>query len=172
MTILAQISGVLAVIIFLLSFQFKTRKNIITVNVISRVLYISQYILLGAVEGAALDFTGAISSVFAKYKNKPVVNAYKKLILVATNLLLIVIGVLLYKNIFSLFAIFGIVLEITALWITKEKSIRLLSLASAPFWLIYNFANKAYGSVLGNILVMISIVIAIIRYDIKNNGEN
>lgn len=172
MIIMAQILGVLAVIVFLVSFQFKTRKNIITFNVISRVLYISQYILLGAFEGAALDFTGAISSVFAKYKNKPFVNAHKKLILIVMNLLLVGIGILLYKNVFSLFAILGIVAEITALWITKEKNIRLLSLVSAPFWLIYNLANQAYGSVLGNILVMISIVIAIIRYDIKNNGEN
>ena len=44
--LLAQIVGILAVIIFTLSYLQKKRKNIIIFNATSRVLYIVQYIML------------------------------------------------------------------------------------------------------------------------------
>jgi hypothetical protein len=59
------------------------------------------------------------------------------------------------------------VLEGTALWLRREKLIRLLTLVSAPLWLIYNVSNLAFGSALGNALAMVSIVIALARFDFK-----
>ena len=167
---MAHILGVLAVVTFLLSFQLKTRKNIIVVNLTSRLLYILQYVLLGAFEGAVLDFMGLVLSVVAKYKEKEFNSRHFVTIVVVANLLMIAVGLMLYENIFSLFAILGIVFEVMALWLTKEKNIRILSLFAAPFWLIYNLANTAYGSVVGNVLVMISIGIAMFRLDWKR-GE-
>ena len=170
---MAHIFGILAVISFLLSFQFKTRRNIIAVNLTSRILYIIQYILLGAFSGAVLDFSGFVLSFFARYKEKEFASKHFYLIIAGVIILLTSIGLCFYEDIFSLFAILGIIFEIVALWLTKEKNIRILSLISAPFWLIYNLKNMAYGSVLGNILVMISIAVAMIRLDFKkqNNGE-
>lgn len=165
---IAQILGILAVVTFLLSFQMKTRRNILVVNITSRLLYILQYIFLGALEGAVLDFSGLILSFFAKYKENQFVSKHFKAIIIVINILLIAIGIALWESIFSLFAILGIMLEITALWLTKERDIRIISLLSAPFWLAYNLASRAYGSAVGNVLAMVSIVVAMIRLDLKN----
>lgn len=162
---MAHVLGTLAVVTFLLCFQFKKRKNIIVMNLVSRTLYILQYILLGAFEGAVLDFTGFVLSFFARYKEKEFFKKYFRVIIVVVNLLLLAIGIYMYDNIFSLFAVAGIIFEITALWLTEEKNIRILSLVSAPCWLVYNFINGAYGSVVGNILAVISITIAMLRFD-------
>ena len=164
---MAHIFGVLAVLTFLLSFQFKTRRNIIIVNLTSRLFYILQYIFLGAFEGVVLDFMGFVLSILAGYKEKEFFSRHIRSVMIACTLLLLLVGFTLYENIFSLFAILGVVLEILALWLTKEKNIRILSLLAAPFWLLYNFANSAYGSVVGNVLGMISIVIAMARLDFK-----
>lgn len=172
MIYIAHILGIFAVITFLISFQFKTRKNILIVNILSRSLYILQYIFLGAFEGAVLDFLGLVFSFFARYKDKPFFVKHFKIIMVIINLILLTMGFLMYENIFSLFAIGGIVFEVIALWLTKEKNIRILSLIAAPCWLIYNFKNAAYGSVVGNILGMISIITAIIRLDLNKKGKN
>lgn len=171
---MAHISGVLAVITFLLCFQFKKRKHILIMNLASRMLYILQYILLGAFEGAVLDFLGFLLSFFAGCKEKECVKKHFTAIIIAVNIILLTAGFAMYEDIFSLFAIAGIICEITALWLTKEKNIRILSLASAPAWLVYNYANRAYGSVLGNVLVIVSITVAMIRLDFnksKNEGE-
>ena len=58
------ILGALAVITFFMSFQLKTRRNIIAVNLTSRMLYILQYICLDALEGAVLDFMGFVFSFY------------------------------------------------------------------------------------------------------------
>ncbi len=168
---MAHILGVLAVATFLLSFQLKERRNIIVVNLTSRLLYILQYIVLGAFEGAVLDFMGLISSLIAKYKKKPFIAKHFKGIVVVVNIFLLAAGMALYENIFSVFAIFGIMLEVTALWLTKEKNIRILSLIAAPFWLAYNLANTAYGSAVGNVLVMLSIGTAMYRLDFKKDKK-
>ncbi len=167
---IAHILGALAVITFFMSFQLKTRRNIIIVNLTSRMLYILQYICLGAFEGAVLDFMGFMFSFVAKYKDKSFISKHFPVIIVTVDILLLLAGFAMYENLVSLFAIAGIILEITALWLTKEKNIRILSLLSAPFWLVYNTVNGAYGSSVGNIAVMVSISIAIYRLDI-NSGK-
>ena len=169
---MAHILGVAAVVTFLLSFQFKKRKSIIAVNLTSRFLYILQYVLLGAFEGAVLDFIGLVFSFFAGYKEKEFVAKNFKAIMIVINLFLLAVGIALYENVFSIFAMLGIIFEVIALWLTKEKDIRILSLFAAPFWLVYNLANSAYGSVVGNVLVMVSIIIAMVRLDFNKKTLN
>ena len=60
MSNIAQVVGLFAVATFLISYQLKKRKNIIVCNAVSRVLYIIQYIMLGAFEGAILDILGVL----------------------------------------------------------------------------------------------------------------
>lgn len=169
MILLAQIIGLLAVVTFLLSYQNKTRENIIKWNVISRILYIIQYVLLGAFEGAVLDIVGAISSIVANKKENKVIKVNLPLVILNFNLLILVVGMVMYKNIFSLFPIIGVMLHTSAFWISDEKKIRIISFLGSPFWLVYNLSKFAYGSALGDILTMLSIGLAIYRYDFKKN---
>ncbi|MBR4940381.1 MAG: YgjV family protein, partial [Clostridia bacterium] len=46
--IFANIIGLCAVVLFVLSYQMKARRGIILCNAASRVFYVTQYILLGA----------------------------------------------------------------------------------------------------------------------------
>lgn len=167
MTFAAQIIGLLAVATFLLSYQQKKRKNIIFLNATSRVLYIIQYIMLGAFEGAALDIMGTFSSVAARNKDKGFIRKHVKAVFILINAVIFLIGILLYKNIFSIFPVIGVFLHTSAFWISDEKTIRRVSFLGSPFWLIYNLASCAYGSAVGDLLTMVSIGIAIYRYDIK-----
>ena len=167
MYIAAQIVGLFGVITFLLSYPLKKRKNIILVNAVSSSLYVLQYIMLGAIEGATLDILSTISTVLAHEKDKKYVAKHIKTVIISMNLLLIAAGVALYKNIFSLCPIAGAVLQTSAFWITDEKRIRCVSFLGAPFWLIYNLVSHAYGSAVGSALSLVSIGLAIYRYDIK-----
>ncbi|MBO5294791.1 MAG: YgjV family protein [Clostridia bacterium] len=170
--IVSQVIGFLAVASFLLSYQLKKRKNIILCNVLSRCLYILQYVLLGAFEGAVLDVLGAISSVIAAKKHLPFIKKHTKIFVVCMDLIIVAAGLLLYVNPFSLLPIAGVLLHTTAFWINDEKIIRRVSLLGSPFWMIYNFSCRAYGSAVGDFLTMVSIVIAMVKYrNQKNNSE-
>ena len=165
MEFFAQIVGLFAVLLFLLSYQQKERKNIITMNAISRVLYIIQYIMLGAFEGAVLDVAGTVASVLAQKKDNPFIKKHLKAVIALVNIAIAVVGLCLYENIFSLLPIFGVLFHTGAFWISNEKTVRRLSLIGSPFWLAYNLISKAYGSSIGDVLSMISIIIAMFRYD-------
>ena len=167
MIILAQIVGIFAVASFLLSYQQKKRKSIIIWNAISRCLYIIQYIMLGAFEGAVLDILGTVSSVAAQKKDTKFIAKHLKLTVTVINLAIVGAGLLLYENIFSLFPIAGVLLHTGAFWINNEKIIRRISFMGSPFWLVYNLVSLAYGSAIGDMLTMASIALAMYRYDIK-----
>ena len=169
--IIPQIVGLAAVATFLLSYQQKKRRNIILMNVLSRFLYILQYLLLGAFSGMALDVLGALSSVVAGKKDRPFVAKHLKLIIILLNGSMIAAGVtlcIINKSLLDLLPIAGVLLHTGAFWISDERIIRRVSLLGSPFWFIYNFASRAYGSAIGDLLSMVSIVTAMIKFREKN----
>ena len=164
----ALIVGLAAVFFFLLSYQFPKRRAIIACNVVSRVLYILQYLLLFAFEGAAMDISAIPSSVLAARKHTPFVQKHKVAVVFGVNAFVVVIGILFWRDWLSWVPVVGVLLETNALWMTREKHIRWFSLAALPFWLFYNLRCGAYGAALGNVLVVGSILSAMFRYD-RNN---
>ena len=171
MKILANIIGLLAVIMFVVSYQLKSRRSIIFFNAGSRILYIAQYILLGAFEGALLDMIAFLISLVYRAKDTRLIKNHLTLTLIASNLFIVGLGMTTYKNVYSLLPIIGVIFETLGLWLSKEKHIRLVSLLGAPPWLIYNFISGAYGSVIGNVITLVSIAVAIVRYDVLKRSK-
>ncbi|MBE7064401.1 MAG: YgjV family protein [Ruminococcaceae bacterium] len=172
MKIIANIVGICAVIMFVLSYQMKSRKGIVLCNVISRVLYVAQYLLLGAFEGAVLDIVGVLASVLAQNKDSKFIKKYQTAVIIGVNVVIVAAGLLLYENVFSLLPMFGVLLHTGAFWFSNEKKIRFMSFAGSPFWFAYNLYSGAYGSSIGDVMTMVSIGLAIYRYDIrKKKGE-
>lgn len=163
MTVLANVFGIAAVIVFVLSYQFKAKSSIIICNALSRVLYVTQYFLLGAFEGAWLDITAFVVSLLCLAQAKSKSQKSLPILIVSSNLLVVGVGMLSYKNLFSLLPILGVIFETQALYLKSVKTVLWMSLLGAPFWLVYNFLNDAYGSLIGNVITIISITIALIR---------
>ena len=172
MKYLALIIGVAAVIFYFVGYLQKSRKSIIIFNATSRVLYILQYVLLGAFEGAVLDVAGIISSLLAQKKHLPFIKKHIRIFFIGVNVIIVIMGLLIYENLYSLLPIIGVLFHTGAFWIDDEKTIRRVSFLGSPFWLIYNFVSGAYGSCIGDILSMVSIGISIIRYDIKRKNTD
>ena len=156
--------GVAAVATFVLSYQMKTRKGIVICNAISRALYVVQYLLLFAFEGAVLDVLGIVASVLAQKKDSPFIKKHLKIVVISVDLVIVAAGILLYKNVFSLLPMLGVLLHTGAFWLTKEKDIRIVSFLGSPFWLVYNLYSHAYGSAVGDVMTMVTIATAMIRY--------
>ena len=171
MDIIANVLGILAVLLFVLSYQLKKRRNLILCNAASRVLYVLQYVLLGAFEGALLDIIALIVTLIyrrcAYFKKRAFV-----LTVILSNLAIIGLGMLTYKNPISLLPIFGVIFETLALLPKSERRIRILSLLGAPPWLVYNLIAHAYGSAIGNVITLVTIGIAILRLDIPKRKKN
>lgn len=176
MNITPLLLGVIAVVFYLLGCMQKKRKKIILYNVISRVLFIGQYVLLGAFEGAALDVAAIVPSVLADKKEKSFIKNNLKLFIVGGNIFIIIAGLLVYKDVFSFLPIIGVMFHVSALWINDEKIIRRILLLGCPFCFVYNLVRGAYGSCIGDFLSCVSIITAMLRYDFglfcKKDNQN
>ena len=166
MIVLATIFGICAVAMFVFSYQLKGRRALIMCNTGSRVLYVLQYIALGAIEGALLDIVAFFVSLVCSKSDSGFIKKHFALTVILANAAIIGLGLLVYEDIFSLLPILGVIFETLAFWLRKERHIRFASLLGAPFWLAYNCLNSAYASAAGNVFTLISITVAIIRYDI------
>jgi hypothetical protein len=165
--LIPQAVGVVAVLTFLLSYQQKKRRNIILLNSLSRVLYILQYLLLGAYAGAVLDILGTLSSLLAAKKGSGFMKRHTAAVLICADLLIVAAGLavcFLNGSALDLLPIAGVLLHTSAFWLSDERIIRRVSLLGSPFWLVYNLASRAYGSAVGDLLTMISILAAMLRY--------
>ena len=171
MNIFANVIGIIAVIVFNFSYQLKTRRNLIVCNAASRVLYVLQYLLLGAYSGAVLDVTALCVSMIYK-RAATFEKRWLLLTVILSNLAVVGLGLLVYESIFSLLPILGVIFETMALVPKSERKIRALSLLGAPPWLAYNLLSGAYGSAVGNVITLVTIGIAILRFDIlKKEGS-
>lgn len=172
MTLIANGVGLVAVVLFVASYQMKRRNGIIVCNAISRALYILQYVLLGAFSGAVLDVIGLLSSVLAARKDTPLMKKLRIPVLILINAGMLVATVLLYESVWDVLPFIGVLLHTTAFWLTDEKKIRLLSILGSPFWFAYNAHALAFGSAAGDLFTIVSIGIAILRYDVLKKKKD
>jgi hypothetical protein len=158
--------GALAAVVFVLSYQMKARRWIVLLGAVARILFVVQYLLLGAYAGAVLDVLGIVAAFVAQRKDHPKLKQLLPLVIPMIHLALLGVCIAFYQNIFDVFALLGTSLHVGALWFTKEKHIRRVSLAGSPCWMVYNLTSKAYPSAVSDFFTICSLVIAIIRYDI------
>ena len=169
-----QAVGFVALAFFLLGYLQRKRKNILIFNLTSRVLYILQYLLNGTPSGAVLDVAGSVSTVLAQKKDTSVIKRNIKAVIIVMNLFIIGAGVysmIYFDDTFGFLPILGVMFHTNAFWIDDEKTIRRLSLIGSPFWLAYNAISGLPFACIGDLLSIVSLGIAMYRYDRKGSKE-
>ena len=169
---IAFVIGICAVACFAISYLQREKRAIVLFAFISRVLYVAQYILLGAYAGAVLDVLSAITIFLVQKKDGGLVQRYQKAFFIATNLAIIGAGITLSLTVdgwVGLLSMMGVLLQTDALWLKRERDIRIVSMSGCPFWLAYNLLVTAYGSVIGDVLSFVSLLSSLIRYDVLKN---
>ena len=170
LNVVAQIIGFGGAGLNFLSFQQSKRRNIIGVQIGAAVLFIIHFILLGldgdgeAFSGAALNFIGLLRSIVF-------INNHKKwakspVWLVVFIVISTVAAVLTWEAWYSLLPSAAMILTTVSYWLKNETKIRLVTFPSSPCWLIYNVIVGSVAGIVTECFVMLSLIIAIVRYDI------
>ena len=166
---IAQIIGVIALILAVLSFQQKTHRYIVMFQLAANFAFVLHFGLLGAYTGAILNAVALLRSVV--FVNKGKKWADNKLWLWLFCALSVAAGIFTWQNVLSVLPILGMVCTTVAFWIKTPKYVRLCALPSSPLWLVYNFVSSAWGGVLTEVINMASIVIAIVRLDLPGEKK-
>ena len=167
---LGQLIGVIALTLAVISFQQKTHKNILIFQLLANIAFIIHFGMLDSYTGAVLNFIAALRSVV--FVNKGKSWADNKFWLYLFCALSVAAGIFTWENWTSILPIAGMVCSTVAFWVKTPKCVRLISFPSSPLWLVYNALGHSYAGVITEIINMTSIIIAIIRLDIKREKMN
>ena len=161
MEILGKCLGYAGVIASGIIYQQKNRSSLLIWKGISDLLWIGHYLLIGGYTGAAVTTVALVREIIffkSKRQSKSGIIA-----LVCFLVLSIVISVLTWGNIFSIFAMIGSLTSIVSFWIGDPKISRILSFPISFCMLAYGLANGSLAALLNEVLVLSSSAIALLR---------
>ena len=121
-------------------------------------------IMLGGIAGGLLDVV-AFSRTLVFSLGDKYAWARNKLWLPFYFVLIIAVGVITWErgSIVTLFAILGTLLSTVALYMKREKYMRIISLFVGPCWIAYNLIYASCFGILNEIIAMTSIAVALWR---------
>ena len=160
----AQMIGLAALLLSLISFQMKTRYAILFFQMLASLSCAVSLIMLGGIAGGILDVVAFSRTLVFSLSNK-----YKwagsRVCLFTYFAIIIAVGILTWEkgSIVTLFAILGTLLSTLALYMKSERNIRIISLFVGPCWIAYNLIYSSCFGILNEIIAMSSIVIALVR---------
>lgn len=174
---IAQAIGIAAMALNCLSYQNKNQKTVIAFQFFGSLLFSVNFLMLGAISGCLLNLIGVIRAYV--FVNKKKFNATHPLWLAAFTLAYILSYVFVFtlfdkepsvKNfIIEVLPVIGMVLSTISFRYTDAKSIRAFGIFVSPLWLTYNIVNFALGGIICEAINMISIIIGMLRFDVKRN---
>ena len=163
LTIFYYVVSILAVFLYVTSVQFKKKKDILILQLLSSIGYFLVYLIKGATSGAAVKIIEQLKDlVFIKYEEKN--RKIPVIILIIFLGLLIGISIFFYDGVLSLLPLFINILMFVSTYLKNPKYMRYLMLICGALWAIYNIYAGAYVILIGNAIEMVSGLISIIKY--------
>ncbi len=175
MDIFAQAVGIVAMFFFVFSYQQKNAKSIITWQMIGTLLFTVNFFLLGEYLGAILNFIGFIRAVLFLQKGKLHTDSIGWLIgftlayLGAYVLTFTVFGTepTVPNFILQCCPVLGMFFQHLGLRNEDTRKIRIFCLFGSAAWLIFNIIVLAIGALLCEAFNIISIFVAMVRFNRK-----
>lgn len=167
--IIIQVIGVGAMITEILSVQPKFRRSMLWLRVISNLLWTAHFGLLGAWAGALMNGIGTVRSyTFNTYGASQDRNPGLLYVVLAAE---VVGGFIVFDNLYGLLAVGGMIVATIGLWQLDTQRLRLVMLASALPWFIYDMLVGSIPGMADEILASISSMIALYRFRHQNRME-
>ncbi len=161
-----QILGYIAVAILFVSFQVNNREKILGWLVLGMVFLATHQFLLGAFAGAIANGLTIIRNItFRHKKDNQILNHFIWPYVFST--VLVATGVFFWQGWYSLLPALAVTASTFALWADDTKTIRILSLIGPFLWLPYAFIIESIPTVLIQVVIISSILIAMFRFDRK-----
>ncbi len=165
LNLIAQIIGFGGTALTIIAYQQNKRKNILLCTVISASLFTVHFILLGAYTGAIMNFFAGLRSLV--FMNNTKKWAKSKIWVAVFMIIYTVACIATWDKWYSVLPLIAMLLTTVSNWLQSEKKIRFLTFPNSPCWLIYNILNGSVAGIITEIFVMSSLIIAIIRFDLR-----
>lgn len=163
--IITQAVGFVAMGLEIGSYQCKSSRKLIFVQMCGNIAFLIHMLMLGAYSGCINLLISCIRNYVLSSKGEWARWKGWLWILIGGNLL----GtVLTWENLFSILPCIAVVSVTVSCWTRNGKKIRIASFCcSSPSWLIYDIYTGSYSGIIAEIFVLCSVGISVIRYGWK-----
>lgn len=157
------IVSILSIFLYVMSVQFKDKKNILISQIGASLCYLIVYVIKGAWSGVSIEVLEELKDVvFINIeKKKKKIPFYVLSIFIFS---LFAVSFIFYDGLFSLLPLAINILLFTSTYFKNPKAIRWAMLFAGIMWGIYNAYLGAYIILIGNILEVGSAIISLIRF--------
>lgn len=164
--------GFLALLSFLMSYQFKSNRVLFFFQMLGAILFSLQYALMGAATGCLSQGLKVIrSALMLKYNDWPWVRS--KAFPLICSILYVIITVFTWAGPLSLIVLAASIASTVSFWTNSARFIRLSCLVFiCPCWLIYAAFTGSWGGILNEAITISSILVSIHRFGWKALGES
>ena len=161
--IIGQILSILGMALTVVSFQFKTKKQILAIQAIGSSFFLASYLLLGSWAAVCLNVVFILRSVVFCFKNEKKWASHKIWLYILLALVIIA-GALGFKTYLDILPIVGGIFGTVASSLKSENMFRVIKLGDSPCWLIYNAILPSIGGIICETINIVSILVGLIRY--------
>lgn len=167
MIVISYIFGFLAIIYLVISFQTDDTKVLLKDQVISSFFSGIQYLLIGSLSGAFMNFIAGVRNIVYKKYDKKI----PLFVLIFFIMLITFFSMMSYNDNISLLPMLAVLNYSFALWTGDLRLIRIINVSSNLLFLIYDlFISSITGFIL-HLLEMSSALVSIYRFDFNRSGR-
>ncbi len=179
MHIVSQILGLVGMTLNLISFQLREQKKLIRLQFFSSIIFTIHYFMLGATMGCILNSLGICRAYIFSHKEyawarkKGWLPLFITAYAVVYGLTFTLFGLepTAYHLLIELLPAIGMTATTIGFYLEDATKVRLLSLMNAPTWLVYNILSHSIGGSLTEIFCLISVIVGIVRLDIRKKDQ-
>ena len=158
---IGQLLGILAVILGFISFQMKTSRGILILQLATALVFAVHYCLIGAFTATALNLLGAVKCVVYFFRDKRGSKGWIEPIIF--SVLVIVISVLTWEDWYTAVVMVALVVDTVSLALPNPQTTRMCMFVKSPLCLVYNTTVASAGGVIYECAVLSSSVVGRIR---------
>lgn len=162
--LLAQFIGSIGTVIIIIGMQQKKYDHIVFCKISNEFFAAIHYFLLGGYTGMLINFASCFTNGVYWYRNKKEKSTL--IFQIIFGIMFVILGALSWHGPISIFVVIAKLFSSVSLGINNPRIIRILNLISNPCWLIYNIYMGSIPGMIGDSLVISSVIIAVVRLDI------
>lgn len=164
--LMIQAIGILGTILFFLSFQCKSNKNLFRVQFLSYLFYTTHLLLLGATTGGISYILNTVRSFCLGSKNDFLKGKTMCSILCILQLMTLV---LTWDRWWSILPVAANIASTIGGYSYNARKIRIVGMfINSPLWIIYDVLVGSWAGILDEVASEASMIISIVRYGWKN----
>ncbi|MCQ2432910.1 MAG: YgjV family protein [Clostridia bacterium] len=171
--IIAQIIGYLAMLTSFLSFQMRTHRSIMLVQVITAILFAVHFLMLGKTTGCILNAAAIIRDIIFMYQDKSKFCAWRGWTVIFCIVMVVLGGVswVTGDGFYAIFFTVAMVFNTISMSVHNPQNVRKIILIACPLAFTYDLLTKSQGGMVNEVLAACSAVIGLIRYRNKDTSK-